>query len=524
MKSFYLLLTIAVLAIFMAPHETEAQVVNLISPEDEAQVTVRDSGKVWFHYDIPGYPFEYYSVQVATDNDFTVSSLVASVEYEYNDYYSFFLERRVKYYWRASAHYRPTPSSPYVWSGWSVINEFIVIVPELLSPSDGATNQIQPIVLEWRPIIEGMIFNAGHQLWVDDDADFSSPEIDIKTTGSQRAVSGLDHNTKYYWKVRYYHTDMTSHITTYYNWSATREFTTCDVPATPAMYWPLNSATITQPFAMTWGTVSNADKYHMQLTKIPDFSSDVYDYWTTGGTSYGAYELEDGTTYYWRVRAGNECGWGDWSVPRDFTTDCPVPDPPILELPADGATDVSQPVTWDWSDVSGASKYHIQVDNDNSDFNSLVVDNSNRIASDFTWDGLADATDYWWRVRSGNDCGWSDWSLVWTFSVDEETDVREIASNELPGEFTLSQNYPNPFNPVTNIDFALPRAAHVRIEVFNILGSRVSTLVDEYLSAGYKSVEWDGRSNSGQAVSSGVYLFRITAGEFSASCKALLMK
>jgi hypothetical protein len=114
--------------------------------------------------------------------------------------------------------------------------------------------------------------------------------------------------------------------------------------------------------------------------------------------------------------------------------------------------------------------------------------------------------------------------LVRTFSVDEQTDVQEVPSDALPKEFTLSQNYPNPFNPVTNIDFALPRAAHVRIDIFNILGSKISTLVNEHLSAGYKSVEWDGRSSSGQAVSSGVYLFRITAGEFTASRKALLMK
>ena len=277
------------------------------------------------------------------------------------------------------------------------------------------------------------------------------------------------------------------------------------------------------PFTLNWEDVADFNWYRVVVDNNSDFTShEIYEellvseYIVSSG-------LTPGETYYWRALVHNDCGFSIWGPMRSFIMECPIPDPPTLELPADGAINVSQPVTWDWSDVFGATKYHIQID-DNSDFNSLVVDNDSRIASNFTWDGLAYETDYWWRVRSGNDCGWSDWSLVWTFSTDEQTDVREIPSEELPSEFTMSQNYPNPFNPVTNIDFALPRATHVRVDVFNILGSRISTLVDGYLSAGYKSVEWDGRSNSGQAVSSGVYLFRITAGEFSASRKALLMK
>jgi flagellar hook capping protein FlgD len=620
MKSFYLLLTIAVLAIFMAPHETQAQVVNLISPTDGEQVEVNDLGRVYFNFILSGYDVDHYSIQVATDPGFDPSDIVETDWFVHSEYKMFYLERRIKYYWRAKAHYHPTPSSDPIYSGWSVTNDFIVIVPALLSPPDGAINQIQPLVLEWRPIIEGLIVNAGHQLWVDDDADFSSPEIDINTNGSQRTVTGLDYDTKYYWKVRYYFKQITfPQGTIYYDWSVTREFTTCDVPATPVLLLPNSSATVAQPVTITWSTINDADEYNIQITTIPGFSSNVVDE-VVGSASYSASGLEDNTAHYWRVRAGNECGWSNfsldrvfttecsepdppglisplnaatgismpftldwkdavdfnwyrvavdnnsnfsspeiyeellvsefvvssgltpgeiyywramvhndcgtstWCLKRSFTMECPIPDPPILELPADGATDVSQPVTWDWNDVSGASKYHIQVDNDNTDFKSLVVDNDSRISSDFTWDGLMDATDYYWRVRSGNDCGWSDWSDHRDFTTDTQTDVTEIPSGELPSEFTLSQNYPNPFNPTTNIDFNLPRAAYVRIEVFNILGNSVSTLVDEYLSAGYKSVEWDGRSNSGQVVSSGVYLFRITAGEFSTSRKALLLK
>lgn len=102
--------------------------------------------------------------------------------------------------------------------------------------------------------------------------------------------------------------------------------------------------------------------------------------------------------------------------------------------------------------------------------------------------------------------------------------VYESDSPVLPESFDLGQNNPNPFNPSTAIDFALPKSANVRVEIFNILGQKVKTLVDEYLSAGYKKVTWDGTDNTGKTVASGVYLYRMTADDFSATKKMMLMK
>jgi hypothetical protein len=94
----------------------------------------------------------------------------------------------------------------------------------------------------------------------------------------------------------------------------------------------------------------------------------------------------------------------------------------------------------------------------------------------------------------------------------------------LPTEFELSQNMPNPFNPSTQINFALPSAAKVNLTVFNVLGQQVKTLVDEYMTAGYQTVTWDGRDNSGASVASGVYFYRIAAGDFAETKKMLLLK
>jgi len=83
----------------------------------------------------------------------------------------------------------------------------------------------------------------------------------------------------------------------------------------------------------------------------------------------------------------------------------------------------------------------------------------------------------------------------------------------------LVAELPEPFNPVTELRFDLPVAADIRLEVFNVLGQTVATLVDERLEAGAHSLVWDA---SGQA--SGVYLYRLSAGEFVETKKMLLLK
>jgi hypothetical protein len=105
------------------------------------------------------------------------------------------------------------------------------------------------------------------------------------------------------------------------------------------------------------------------------------------------------------------------------------------------------------------------------------------------------------------------------------TAVREIDDGETrPCDFVLFQNYPNPFNPATNIEFVLPKSGQVKIEIFNILGQKIRTLVDECLKPGHKLVDWDGKDDSGKEVSSGIYFYRIATDEFSEAKKMLLLK
>lgn len=104
------------------------------------------------------------------------------------------------------------------------------------------------------------------------------------------------------------------------------------------------------------------------------------------------------------------------------------------------------------------------------------------------------------------------------------TAVREISESQLPRAYTLNQNFPNPFNPSTRIRFALPKEGKVTLEVYSILGSKVATLVDEFLSAGTKEAVWNGTDDAGQTQASGIYFYRLKAGDFTDVKKMLLTK
>jgi hypothetical protein len=107
--------------------------------------------------------------------------------------------------------------------------------------------------------------------------------------------------------------------------------------------------------------------------------------------------------------------------------------------------------------------------------------------------------------------GASDWTLTGSFLEGGEVGV--------PREFALLSNYPNPFNAATVIEYQLPEASDVKLEVYNILGEKVATLVDHKQEAGYKVITWDASE-----VSSGLYFYKLTAGDFTETKRMMLAK
>ena len=107
--------------------------------------------------------------------------------------------------------------------------------------------------------------------------------------------------------------------------------------------------------------------------------------------------------------------------------------------------------------------------------------------------------------------------------IHSPTDI-EDDGGILPSKYSLEQNYPNPFNPTTAIEFSLVRSGRVKLEVFNLLGQTVRTILDENYPAGRHTVTWDGTTDDGRRVASGVFFYRLSSNEQSLTRKMILMK
>ncbi len=125
--------------------------------------------------------------------------------------------------------------------------------------------------------------------------------------------------------------------------------------------------------------------------------------------------------------------------------------------------------------------------------------------------------DYYLYVTLTDDQNASDQDTI-AIHVDKASAIAQIRQG-VPKQFDLQPNYPNPFNPTTSIRYALPRAAHVSIEVFNVTGQRIATLVDQYQQAGFYRVTF-----RASRLSSGIYFYKMHAGRFTKILKMTILK
>lgn len=103
--------------------------------------------------------------------------------------------------------------------------------------------------------------------------------------------------------------------------------------------------------------------------------------------------------------------------------------------------------------------------------------------------------------------------------------IKDITlSVRAPKDYKLYNNFPNPFNPSTKIAFELPKASHVTLKIYDVLGREVAQIADQNYPAGYNEITWNGINGNGEQVASGVYFCRITAGTWSKVMKMLLLK
>jgi hypothetical protein len=130
------------------------------------------------------------------------------------------------------------------------------------------------------------------------------------------------------------------------------------------------------------------------------------------------------------------------------------------------------------------------------------------------------------RFVSDSSNTFSGWLLddIALYSTGIETKLDSDAKMLQPTQYILFDNYPNPFNPETAIEYELPQAGSVRLEIYNMLGQKAKTLIDQNQAAGIHRAIWDGKNDVGEAVTSGVYLYRLETANFKATKRMVLIR
>ena len=264
------------------------------------------------------------------------------------------------YYWRLNA---TNPAGTTDWSSiWSFTTTVAPGMPSLVSPSNGAVGQ---------PIAAGLTWGAAtttttYAVQVSTVSDFSTTvfaQAGITSLGTTTAA--LQNNTGYFWRANASGPGGTS------AWTAGWSFTT--IIASPTLSSPANNA-INQMLTLTlsWGVVSGADSYTLQVATTSDFSTSLVNAAGLTVTSQTVGPLDYNVAYFWRVNDTSAGGVGGWSAVRKFTTTPPFP---TLSQPSNGA--LGQPVTLSlsWTPVSGALSYGLQVSTA-SDFSTTVTSQS----------------------------------------------------------------------------------------------------------------------------------------------------
>ncbi len=407
-----------------------------------------------------------------------------------------------EYFWRVRA---VNPGGESDWSTTTSFSTSGLQTPTLSTPADSTENLTGLIAFSWEEAISA----ESYQVQISRNSNFEL-RIDSTLTGTTLELEDLQKNARYYWRVRSLNeTDGAS------SWSGVFTFTTLpDLPAIPLLIGPADEATgLMTSVNLQWRRVSDAATYEVQLSTSSEFSDLTFE--SEDSSTMATVEgLDFLQKYYWRVRALNAAGAGDWSEVREFTTRMEKPARVSLSSPEDETVVTEENISLEWDTAASAEWYRVQVSK-TADF-TIRLDTTNIDATSFFYEFDEEAT-YFWRVRAENTDDQGDWSEVRSFTYQIPLSAED--EQGLPTEFALAQNYPNPFNPTTNIRFALPQDTHVRMEVFDITGRRVAILVNDVRSAGYHHVTFDGSN-----FASGLYLYRITAGSFVETRKLMLIK
>jgi chitinase len=314
------------------------------------------------------------------------------------------------------------------------------------------------------------------------------------------AVSGLNYNKQFYWKVRPVNTHCTG------EWSDIFVFKT-GFPA-PVPVRPDNKAiNLPETVKLEWLEIQNADTYIYEISSSRDFSN-IYSRDTVKETNAEVKGLHNATVYYWRVKANGDCT--SWSPVRSFTVRLAKT---VLLYPENNALNVERDILFKWQKTEGATTYNLEISKFD-DFRSTEISQSNIPENKYRVDGLAYSQVYYWHIKAFDEQKTGEWSETRKFTVRDEI----AGTEENPGVLPVSV-FPNPFSSSVTLQYILEKPAFVEIVIYNVLGEKLATLVCERKGSGIHNVVFAPKHNV-----NGVYHYSVNIGGKIYGGKLILIK
>ncbi len=315
------------------------------------------------------------------------------------------LDAGTTYYWRVNA------SNAFGTSEWSSARRFTtgVVGPVLIQPVDKAVNVAVAPLLKWNAVTGAV----SYRVQVSDSAAPGTPVVDVTVVSDlSYQASGLANGRTYLWRI--YSADGSGQGT----WSVLQKFTTVvAVPPAPMLSSPpIGAVDVSPNTVFQWKAAMSASSYHMQVSTDSVFTTTTVNITGLSVPTYAASGLPPKTRLYWRVNATNAGGAGVWSDVWTFTTNVATPVPPVLTLPADGATNVPTSTSLAWDASDGATSYDIQLSTD-AEFGTLILDQSSNTTRTLAIAGLSSYATYYWHVRAANTIGNGLWSARRSFTT-----------------------------------------------------------------------------------------------------------
>lgn len=279
--------------------------------------------------------------------------------------------------------------------------------PELIMPEDETEHLPTTVEFQWRETE----LTDSYTLQIATDAGFSDPVVNREgITSTSYEVTGLDYGTTYYWRVS------GANLAGQGEWSEVRQFSTLPVPPTPMLVSPEdNAGDLLTEITFEWEETELTDSYRLQIATDANFSNLAINQEGITSTSYEVTGLQYESIYYWRVRAANIAGEGEWSEVRRFST-LFAPPAPILISPENDAEDIPVTAEFHWEETARADTYRLQIAT-NTNFTNIVVDEEDITSSSYEVSNLDYEFTYFWRVAGINLAGQGPWSDVWQFAT-----------------------------------------------------------------------------------------------------------